>query len=119
MLTEHLYWHGSNRYGAEWAADYLNAPICDWTPEEVDFVDWVFNSATVLKERAKLMELHEGLSRAIFIDYEGNIDREPCLPATTRARKTCRRLGWAKADRDLTTSLSSIIRLLWKYMSMG
>ena len=44
------------------AADYLNAPVCDWTPEEVDFVDWVFNSAAVLKERAKLMELHEGLT---------------------------------------------------------
>lgn len=62
VLTEHLYWHGSNRYGAEWAADYLNAPICDWAPEELDFVDWVFNSAAVLKERAKLMELHEGLT---------------------------------------------------------
>ena len=69
VLTEHLYWHGSNRYGAEWAVDYLNAPICDWTPEEADFVDWVFNSAAVLKERAKLMELHEGLT------YERDSDR--------------------------------------------
>jgi hypothetical protein len=69
VLTEHLYWHGSNRDGAEWAADYLNAPICDWTPEETDFVDWVFNSAAVLKERAKLMELHEGLT------YERDPDR--------------------------------------------
>ncbi len=62
VLTEHLYWHGSNRDGAEWAADYLNAPICDWAPEESDFVDWVFNSAAILKERAKLMELNEGLT---------------------------------------------------------
>jgi tetratricopeptide (TPR) repeat protein len=69
VLTEHLYWHGSNRDGAEWAADYLNAPICDWSSEEVDFVDWVFNSAAVLKERAKLMELHEGLT------YERDPDR--------------------------------------------
>ena len=62
MLTEHLYWHASNRYGAEWAAEYLNAPSCDWTPEEIDFLDWVFNSAAVLKERAKLAEQHEGLT---------------------------------------------------------
>ena len=68
-MTEHLYWHGSNRYGAEWAADYLNAPICDWAPEEADFVDWVFNSAAVLKERAKLMELQEVLT------YERDPDR--------------------------------------------
>ena len=61
-MTEHLYWHASNRYGAEWAAEYLNAPRCDWTPEEIDFVDWVFNSAAVLKERAKLAEQHEGLT---------------------------------------------------------
>jgi len=62
VLTEHLYWHASNRYGAEWAAEYLNAPSCDWTPEEIDFVDWVLNSAAVLKERAKLTEQHEGLT---------------------------------------------------------
>ncbi len=35
----------------------------------MDFVDWVFNSAAVLKERAKLMELHEGLT------YERDADR--------------------------------------------
>jgi tetratricopeptide (TPR) repeat protein len=62
VLTEHLYWHASNRYGAELAAEYLNAPSCDWTPEEIDFVDWVFNSSAVLKERSKLAEQHEGLT---------------------------------------------------------
>ncbi len=60
---------GQSSYGAEWAADYLNSPICDWATEETDFVDWVFNSAPVLKERAKLMELHEGLT------YERDPDR--------------------------------------------
>jgi hypothetical protein len=67
-LTEHLYWHASSIYGPEWAADYLNAPqskgICEWTPEEVDFADWVFNTAEVLKERAKVASLHEGLTYA-------------------------------------------------------
>lgn len=62
VLAQHLYWHASNRYGVEWAVNYLNAPGCDWTPEETDFLDWVFNSAAVLKERAKLVEQHEGLT---------------------------------------------------------
>lgn len=35
---------------------------CDWTEEEIDFVDWVFNASPVLRERAELMEPHEGLT---------------------------------------------------------
>lgn len=61
-LDEHLYWHGSNRNSPEWAANYLNAPICTWEPEEIDFVDWVFNTSHVLKERADLAVQHEGLT---------------------------------------------------------
>jgi hypothetical protein len=36
--------------------------VCDWSAQEIDFVDWVFNSAAVLRERANLMEQHEGLT---------------------------------------------------------
>jgi tetratricopeptide (TPR) repeat protein len=71
-IHEHLYWHASNRNGPEWAADYLSAPVCDWTAQEIDFVDWVFNSSAVLRERASLMEQHEGLT------YEQDaVRREP------------------------------------------
>ena len=71
-INEHLYWHASNRNGPEWATDYLSAPVCDWTPQEIDFVDWVFNSSAVLRERACLMEQHEGLT------YERDaVRREP------------------------------------------
>ncbi len=62
LIREHLYWHASNRYGPDWAADYLSAPVCDWSAQEIDFVDWVFNSAAVLRERASLMDQHEGLT---------------------------------------------------------
>ena len=31
-------------------------------PEEIDFVDWVFNAAPVLKERAEMMALHEEMT---------------------------------------------------------
>ncbi len=61
-INEHLYWHASSRNGPLWATDYLSAPVCDWTAQEIDFVDWVFNSSTVLRERASLMEQHEGLT---------------------------------------------------------
>ena len=30
--------------------------------QEIDFVDWVFNSSAVLRGRANLMEQHEGLT---------------------------------------------------------
>ena len=71
-IKEHLYWHASNRNGPDWAIDYLSAPICDWSAQEIDFVDWVFNSAAVLRERASLMEQHEGLT------YErDSVRREP------------------------------------------
>lgn len=36
--------------------------MCNWSAQEIDFVDWVFNSSAVLRERASLMEQHEGLT---------------------------------------------------------
>ncbi len=62
VLTEHLYWHPSNVLGPEWAIDYLERAAGHWMPEEIDFVDWVFNASAVLKERAEMMALHEGLT---------------------------------------------------------
>jgi tetratricopeptide (TPR) repeat protein len=62
VLSEHLYWHASNVHGPEWAVDYLDSAACDWTRQETDFVDWVFNAPPVLKERAEMMALHEGMT---------------------------------------------------------
>ena len=62
MLYEHHYMHLSSMNGPEWAMDYLDSPACGWTLAETDFVDWVFNAAPVLRERAKLMALHEALT---------------------------------------------------------
>jgi tetratricopeptide (TPR) repeat protein len=62
VLTEHLVWHASNVIGPEWAIDYLERAAGHWTSEEIDFVDWVFNSSAVLKERAEMIALHEGLT---------------------------------------------------------
>ena len=49
-------------HGPEWAVDYLDSATCDWSPEEIDFVDWVFNASPMLKERAEMMALHEGVT---------------------------------------------------------
>ena len=57
-----LFLHASNRNGPGWATDYLSEPVCGWIAAESDFVDWVFNSSAVLRERASLMEQHEGLT---------------------------------------------------------
>ena len=62
VLSEHLYWHASKVHGPESAVDYLESAACDWTPQEIDFVDWVFNASPVLKERAEMMAQHEGMT---------------------------------------------------------
>ncbi len=62
VLSEHLHWHASNVHGPEWAVDYLDSGACNWTPEEIDFVDWVFNASRVIKELAEMMALHEGMT---------------------------------------------------------
>lgn len=56
-------------HGPEWAVDYLDSAACGWTPEEIDFVDWVFNASPALKERAEMMALHEGMT------YERNSEK--------------------------------------------
>lgn len=62
-LEEHRYFHGSNAHGPSFAEDYLILdPTCCWPQEEVDFLDWLFNSSHVLKERAEIMTLHENLT---------------------------------------------------------
>jgi hypothetical protein len=62
LIRKHLYWHASSQFGPKWAIDYLGAPVCDWSPQEIDFVDWIFNSSAVLHERTRLMELQEGVT---------------------------------------------------------
>jgi hypothetical protein len=52
-----------------WAVDYLDAAACDWAPEEINLVDWVFNASPVLKERAEMMALHEGRT------YQGHAEK--------------------------------------------
>lgn len=51
-------------HGPEWAVEYLDSATCDWTPAEIEFVDWVFIASPVLKERAEMMAMYEGMTYA-------------------------------------------------------
>jgi hypothetical protein len=59
-----------------------------WSAHEIDLVDWVFNSGAVLRERANLMDQHEGLT------YERDaVHREKASPRpfpTVLVRPDCR-----------------------------
>jgi tetratricopeptide (TPR) repeat protein len=68
LLADHLYWHCSSMYGCDWALDYLESPYNDWEAGEIDFLDWLFNCADVLVERAEHAQIQEGLT----YEREGN-----------------------------------------------
>jgi tetratricopeptide (TPR) repeat protein len=61
QIEEHLYWHGSNLHGPDFAYEYLDSPVNIWKPTEIDFVDWVFNSSDVLRERTEMTAIREAL----------------------------------------------------------
>ena len=67
-----LAWCPADNLGVRMLLGDISLMTGDWTAQEIDFVDWVFNSSAVLRERANLMEQHEGLT------YERDaVRREP------------------------------------------
>jgi len=71
QFADHFYWHGTNLVGAERAVEYLERWPRAWSDEEADFVDWVFNHSTVLRERAEITEIREGLLEERDVDRRG------------------------------------------------
>lgn len=61
-LINHLYWHGTSRAMADEATDFIDSHEDLLDPAFVDFTDWVFNCAAVLRERAVYMAHHEDLT---------------------------------------------------------
>lgn len=45
----------------EWMVGYFDSASYGRTPEEIEFVDWVFNASPMLKKCAEVMVLHEGM----------------------------------------------------------
>jgi hypothetical protein len=64
VLKEHLYLHATKVQGKVWAVDDPGSGSCDRNKEETDFMNWVFNAASVLKERVTRIALNEGLTYA-------------------------------------------------------
>jgi len=61
QLDEHLYWHGSNLHGPDFALEYLNSPVNVWRLAELGFSVVFFNSSDVLRERAEMTAIREAL----------------------------------------------------------
>lgn len=60
---KHRYWHGSNIAEPEWAKEhYEQFAHMKWGSGEIEFLDWAFNCATCLAERAGYRKHQEALS---------------------------------------------------------
>lgn len=73
QFVDHLYWHSTNLVTAEAAVEYLESWPRSWSEEEMDFVDWVFNHSSVLRERAEITAMRETLSQNGYISIREDI----------------------------------------------
>lgn len=62
----HFFWHSSSEESISSAKSYLYdlnmLHLWKTTPKAVDFLDWLYNCAIVLRERLELAEVNEGLT---------------------------------------------------------
>ncbi len=62
----HFFWHGSSDASVRNAKSYLldqsMLDLWESIPQAIDFVDWLYNCAAVLRERLELAEIREGLT---------------------------------------------------------
>jgi tetratricopeptide (TPR) repeat protein len=76
ILHQHFYWHSSSDGYPDLAKKYLD-PDCMalWSETEaaIDFLDWLFNCSSILRERAAMAEVREELTYAHEFDERGKI----------------------------------------------
>lgn len=112
----HFFWHGISWATVRSAKSYLfqQDMLNFWkaTPQAVDFADWLFNCAAVLRERLEWAEIREGLTyehdfavRSAFSDREAAL-RKKVQKITMFIRKVSNRQGeehwpWEHSDSDL------------------
>lgn len=101
QFADHFYWHGTNLVNAEAAIEYLESWPRGWSDEETDFVDWVFNHSSVLRERAEITEIKEGMSQSI----------DPVVRSALWKRE---RTLMSQLDDTLSTKLISPIKNRWQ-----
>lgn len=77
----HFYWHSNSWRSVKSAKSYLIGQdmLTFWksVPQVIDFVDWLYNSAAVMRERLEWVEIREGLTterdfsaRGVFVNRE-------------------------------------------------
>lgn len=80
----HFYWHSNSFRSVENAKGYLidHDMLSFWksVPQAVDFVDWLYNCAAVMRERLEWAEIREGLTtehefsvRGVFVNKEESL----------------------------------------------
>lgn len=112
----HFFWHGTSLASVKAAKSYLyNQDMLNvWkeTPQAIDFVDWLYNCAAVLRERLEWAEIREGLTyerdfaaRGIYSDREAilrkNIAKVAMLIQKIPDHRGRNRWPWEHAQTDL------------------
>ena len=80
------------------------------------------SAGALLRHQPGIGELLQVERQRVRRDVQGLGHRagvRPLLPATTSARKTSRRTGWASAASERITSVCSIIRGYWNYRTVA
>jgi len=106
----HFFWHGSSWSSVREAKCYLKGPLgmlSYWQSvgQAVDFVDWLYNCAAVMKERLEMAEIREGLtykkdftSRGPFVERERTlkeqISKVSMLIQKVPNNRGCKRWPW-------------------------
>jgi len=78
----HIWWHGSNFNEPDVVENYLEDSQKLWgeVPFALSFLDWTFNCASGLRERADFVEVNEALAREHDFDVRGQwIERKRAL----------------------------------------
>jgi tetratricopeptide (TPR) repeat protein len=113
---QHFYWHSSSWRSVESAKCYLinQDMLTYWksVPQAIDFVDWLYNCAAVMRERLQWAEIREGLTtehnfsaRGVFVDREEALRRR-ITKVTMLVQKITDRQGhtrwpWENSGTDL------------------
>lgn len=112
----HFYWHRNSWGSVESAKGYLieQDMLTFWksVPQAIDFVDWLYNSAAVMRERLEWAEIREGLTtvhdfsaRGVFVNRAEAL-RKRIVKVTMLIQKITDHLGntrwpWEHSRTDL------------------
>jgi tetratricopeptide (TPR) repeat protein len=97
----HFFWHGHSWATVSYAKEYLNdqeiLPLLQSIPQALDFVDWLYNCATVMREHLDWAEIKEGLT------YEQDLDKRGL---------------YCERDNELRLSIPKVAMLIQKVTTL-